>query len=292
MNLLTLHYFCLAARLENVTQAAEQLYISQPALSKTIRQLESEVGAPLFERERGRIRLNPAGRFFYGKVAPAIGTIEDAIQTIRMQKIESTPDLRILSTVNPYFLPAFYSAFEQAYPEIRIKPSHSDSTRRLGQHYDLIFCTEAQRPEGYSFRLLLEESYLLAVPWSHPLSQYSVIDMRQTAPYGYLTMSEGSPLRQRLEACCTVADFSPSIAYECDTLQTYQRFLEDGIDALAFIPEKSLFHVDLQKFKKVAICSPSCRRKIILCWDTALPLRPEALLFRDFCIEFVQENLS
>lgn len=65
MNFLQLKYFKTVAELEHITNAADQLYISQPALSKSIHLLEQEVGYPLFERAGTGIQLNENGRILY-----------------------------------------------------------------------------------------------------------------------------------------------------------------------------------------------------------------------------------
>ena len=64
MELLQLHYFKVVARTESITKASEELYITQPALSKNISRLENEVGARLFDRVGNRIQLNQFGMAF------------------------------------------------------------------------------------------------------------------------------------------------------------------------------------------------------------------------------------
>ena len=65
MNFLQLSYFKKVAELEHISQAANELYISQPALSKSVHLLEEEIGYPLFTREGTGIRLNENGRILY-----------------------------------------------------------------------------------------------------------------------------------------------------------------------------------------------------------------------------------
>ena len=62
MELLQFRYFLEAARYENLTRAAEDLHIAQPALSQSIHRLESELGVKLFDRKNHRIYLNEIGR--------------------------------------------------------------------------------------------------------------------------------------------------------------------------------------------------------------------------------------
>lgn len=71
MDLTQLEYFKAVARLENVTKAAKELYISQPTLSQSIARLEDSLGVPLFDRKAGKLQLNDAGRLFLRRVENA-----------------------------------------------------------------------------------------------------------------------------------------------------------------------------------------------------------------------------
>ena len=82
MELLQLRYFCTVAHYQSVTRAAAELMISQPALSKTIRNLEREVGVPLFERRGKYIQLNRMGELFYSQVRHALNTLDDGVSKL------------------------------------------------------------------------------------------------------------------------------------------------------------------------------------------------------------------
>ena len=71
MELTLLYYFKTVAEIENITKAAELLYISQPALSKAIAKLEKSLNVTLFERRKGRISLSAMGRVYYDYVSSA-----------------------------------------------------------------------------------------------------------------------------------------------------------------------------------------------------------------------------
>src|SRR5215813_15375912 len=82
MDLLQLHYFQTVARLEHVTRAAEELRVAQPALSKTIARLETELGVPLFDRRGRRVALNTCGRAFLRHVERLFMALEDGRQEL------------------------------------------------------------------------------------------------------------------------------------------------------------------------------------------------------------------
>lgn len=82
MELLQLRYFCTAARMQNISHAAAYHQIPQPAMSKTISKLEKELGVPLFEREKNRIRLSTQGQRFYTRVAAALQELDGALDEL------------------------------------------------------------------------------------------------------------------------------------------------------------------------------------------------------------------
>ena len=77
MEIQQLRYFLEVARLGNMTKAAEKLHIAQPALSQSIKRLEQDLGAPVFQRNGKRIQLNHAGNVLLKKIQPIMETLND-----------------------------------------------------------------------------------------------------------------------------------------------------------------------------------------------------------------------
>ena len=110
MELLQLRYFCMVAKYQNMTKAAAELMISQPALSKTISALEKEIGTPLFERRSRSIYLNRAGELFYQKVDQSIKELDD---TVRELSNEPFGHIKLLVLAASTYMPKLYIAFHK-----------------------------------------------------------------------------------------------------------------------------------------------------------------------------------
>ena len=82
MELNQLHYFVAVAHCENITKAAKELFITQPALSRVILRLEQELGTPLFDRHGGRVTLNEHGKVFLRHVEPALDSINAGVHAV------------------------------------------------------------------------------------------------------------------------------------------------------------------------------------------------------------------
>ena len=99
MELTLLYYFKTVAEQENITKAAELLYISQPALSKAIAKLEKSLDVTLFERRKGRISLSAMGRVYYEYVSSAFQVLESGEKKLEEMKESSGEMVSIASPV-------------------------------------------------------------------------------------------------------------------------------------------------------------------------------------------------
>ncbi len=99
MDLLQLQYFQTIARLENLTKAAEQLYVAQPNLSVSMKRLEADLGVSLFERRRGRIRLTPTGKLFLAHVDQVLEDLDRGVSAARRMEEKSAERVRVASVI-------------------------------------------------------------------------------------------------------------------------------------------------------------------------------------------------
>lgn len=116
----SLQCFVTAVETENVTKAAEQLCLTQSAVSRQIKQLEEQLGQALFERVRQRLRITDAGQRFYQHIAPVLQLLQQATEEVRHFR----PGQQLVLGIEPalaghWLLPAL-SGFTDAHPDISI----------------------------------------------------------------------------------------------------------------------------------------------------------------------------
>jgi DNA-binding transcriptional LysR family regulator len=111
--------FTTVAKHLNYTRAANELHLSQPAVSMQVKQLEDSVGLPLFEHAGKKIQLTEAGKEMYQYVRTIFQTFEEMVEVIDAMKGLDTGHLNIAvaSTVN-YFAPRLMAEFSRSYPGI------------------------------------------------------------------------------------------------------------------------------------------------------------------------------
>lgn len=116
-----LQAFEAAARLGSFTRAAQELNLTQGAVSRAVAGLESEVGVPLFDRVRQRIRLTAAGEAYAAKVGPLLGRLAAATLELKASRGEGgLLNLAILPTFGTRWLIPRLPAFARAHPEVQV----------------------------------------------------------------------------------------------------------------------------------------------------------------------------
>lgn len=123
MEMNQLIYFRAVANSGSVTKAAEDLFITQSALSRTIQRLETEVGGKLFVRDKGHFELNENGRLFLAHVQMALGELDRGVQEIARN--ERRTSIRIYSFLFPGLLENLCEQMQAEYPDLSIELKNS-----------------------------------------------------------------------------------------------------------------------------------------------------------------------
>ncbi|HEU4962637.1 MAG TPA: LysR family transcriptional regulator [Bacilli bacterium] len=179
MKLQQIRYFLEVVRWGSFSKAAAALYISQPALSKSISQLEAGLHTNLFERTHKGLVLTEQGKRFYERVKPVIEELELILHdTAHPRELA----VGMLPTIGSYYFPALAAVFESH----RLIPSFEKTSRALYQKLDsgeveAAIVQELVEAAGYSKRFLFAEPYLVALPTGHPLASRKEISLQDVA---------------------------------------------------------------------------------------------------------------
>ncbi|GAB3460362.1 LysR family transcriptional regulator [Streptomonospora sediminis] len=180
VDLRELRYFLAAAEELNLSRAAERLGISQPPLSRAIRQMERRIGAPLFHRHHNTIRLTPAGatlRSEARKVLEAASAAtrrtrragrEAALLTVTTTPGRSTELLRRIADV-------YAGLPDAAAPDIEVTGCSTQEAALRSGEADLALLGTPFNAEGLCVRTLYSEERVAAVPAGHPLAGSSAL---------------------------------------------------------------------------------------------------------------------
>src|ERR1700679_3506955 len=122
MELRHLRYYVAVAEEENVSRAALKLHVSQPGLSRQIRDLEDEIGFQLFERSAKALRLTAAGKIFLTEARAVLQRAEDAVKKARAAIGGTQGEIHVgyAPSLTVQILPLMLRAFQGEFPHVRV----------------------------------------------------------------------------------------------------------------------------------------------------------------------------
>jgi DNA-binding transcriptional LysR family regulator len=199
-----LRAFEAVARLRSFSRAAEELHITQPAVSKQIRLLHVQVGLPLLEQIGKKVFLTQAGQALYGTCADWLETWGRFEQTIADLKGMKQGRLRIATvTTGKYFMPRVLGPFCTQYPGIEIAMEVVNRDRlleRLARNQDDLYVMGVPPDDrDIESEPLMENPLVVVAPASHPLAQRRRIPFALIANESFLVRERGSGTRIVLE---------------------------------------------------------------------------------------------
>ncbi|NUR87158.1 MAG: LysR family transcriptional regulator [Nonomuraea sp.] len=246
MQLQQLAYFVAVAETRHFTQAAERMRVAQPSLSKQIKALESDLGAPLFSRARGNVTLTPAGEALLPlarrMLADADTARQEVAELIGMRRgrvrLGATPSLCA------GLLADALARFHHAYPGIELlveEGGSRDLVRALARgQLDLsLVITPLQHddPSLVTEEILRENLVVVSPATQASRKTHLHIDDLRGKPM--VMFRRGYDLREVTQAACRSAGFEPRFAVEGGEMDAVLRFVEAGL-GVAVVPSMVL----------------------------------------------------
>ncbi|WP_160710946.1 LysR substrate-binding domain-containing protein [Chitinophaga solisilvae] len=257
MELRQLAYFVKAAETAHFTASAEALYVTQSTLSQQIRQLEEELGMPLFDRVGRHVQLTEAGGVFLLHARQILLDVEKGRQAIEDLQNLLTGELRIGATYafTSVLLPAL-SAFTAKYPGIRIFVDYgtTEDLERKVRTSELDFILAFHQhtaPLDFEKQELFNSKVVMAVSKKHPLAQLSRINLKRLHGMEMILATRGFSSRDLLNEVLEKHKVYPEIRMELNDVHALLSLLESGrwatlINERALIGWKNLVSVPIE----------------------------------------------
>ncbi len=184
------------------TKAAETLFMTQPAVTFQIKQLEEQYNTRLFERGHGRVGLTPAGQIVYD-YAERILALSGELDT-RLKELTGRLSGPLLigasMTIAEFMLPRVLGEFKSRYPEVhaRMLVANSETVEsRVGEHsIDLGLIEAPSHLSSLVTEPWCEDELQVVVSPEHPLAKLKSVTPRQLLPHPYISREEGSGTRE------------------------------------------------------------------------------------------------
>ena len=191
-----LRYFVAVAEARSLKLAAEvRLHTTQPSLSRQIRDLEDEVGTPLFVRGAKGVELTPAGRVFLDHARVMLSQAEAAVQSARQIAYPTKPSFAMGFMIGheTTWLPEALNLLRDELPNIHVVISTQNSPQLaaalLHGGIDVAFLRREDGSGDLDFRTLVEESFHVFLPSTHALAARSAIALQEIAEETFISVS-------------------------------------------------------------------------------------------------------
>lgn len=206
MNLRTLQIFDQVCKEGNITKAAEKLYMTQPAVSHTIHDLEEELHIQLFDRYGKRIYLNETGKSFWQRVQRVLISYDELTQHLPLLEEEACIRIGSSITIANDHLPRHLHLFKELYPHTPVQvhvESAANILMRLERHEIDIALVEGVVPhEEWEKQFFSSYELLVVCASKNPLSQKAIITWDDVKKHHWLLREKGSAVRDSFDSAC------------------------------------------------------------------------------------------
>lgn len=260
MQIREIEYFMAVLETGSLTAAASRLFISQPALSQSIKKLENELGVELFFRDNNTLRITAAGEVFAREGMRLLERRDDLIKKVRDAGNVEFGRLRIALTplYAQVFFSQIYSTFHSLYPTVEVEVFEAQGEEQeqmlLNRSIDLGFFASASTSPSIQCDPVYHERMVLLVPADSKINEIGYIDESSGMPFidlekvanedfvGFL--EKRSSLSHKVQAICEEHGFVPRLTYRSSYSPVIRSFVASGF-GVGLVSYMTIYGLDL-----------------------------------------------
>lgn len=245
MDFYQLSYFRKVAETRSISRAAEELLLTQPAVSKQIRALEEELGTRLFDRIGRKVLLTRAGENLLehaGRILQAVREAETAVHDLS-QDCSGELVIGASDHISLHRLPDVLKAYIASYPKVDLKLRCHRSETILGMvgHNQVDLGVITLPPEGHGFiaKTIWDDPMSLVFPRQHPLAALKTVRLRDLAPYGMILPEAATTTRRMIDAAFAKKQLTANVTMEVAYIETIKVLVKVGL-GVSILPDKAV----------------------------------------------------
>ncbi|MCU1682759.1 MAG: LysR family transcriptional regulator [Amycolatopsis sp.] len=297
MDFIQLEVFRAVAQELHFGRAAERLRLAQPYLSRTIRALEADLGAPLFDRTTRRVELTPAGRALMNPAAEILALSEQARAEVEAAYRGDSGRVRF-----SFAGPSSQSMVGLLARTVRERFGRINLVFRPGRYgpvvvrelleksTDLAIARFEHAPVGVASRLVARERGVLAVPSAHPLAGAAAVSFADLRGESFIALPEaaGSAVRAMFVAGCHAAGFAPNLVQTAPDSWTCVALVAAGV-GLHVTTDSAVEHMALDSVQVVPFAEETTPISGYLLWrrDDSDPALAKVLVVSELVLPTV-----
>lgn len=228
-----LRAFCSTARLQSMSKAAEQMFLSQPSISLLIQALEKDLVSHLFERRGPRIQLTHEGKILLELALPLVEGLESLPETFHDRcnhTVTGSLNIAAGESTTLYLLPKIVDRFTQQYPQIQMKlhnvPGRQGLAMVLAGDVDLAVGPMTEIPDEIWYSPLVSYEPVLITPRDHPLASQKKVSLQDIAPYGLILPPHSMSTRNYIDVVFQQHNFDYRVSMEAGGWEVIKKYVE------------------------------------------------------------------
>jgi len=287
-----LRAFEAVARLRSFSRAAEELHITQPAVSKQIRLLNDEIGLPLLEQIGKKVFLTDAGEQLFATCADWLETWGRFEQSIANLKGLKQGRLKIATvTTAKYFMPRVLGPFCAEYPGIDVAMEVVNRDRlldRLSRNQDDLYVMGVPPDDrGIESEPLIHNDLVVLAPVSHPLAGRKKIPFRDLGAHRFLSREQGSGTRMTVERIFKENGVPFDVRMELGSNEAIKQAVAGGL-GLAVLSRSTLYPADGSELTVLDVEGFPIRRA----WYVVRPKGKQLSVVAETFLAFLREHVQ
>ncbi|MDO7565235.1 MAG: hydrogen peroxide-inducible genes activator [OM182 bacterium] len=283
-----LKYLCAVAEHKHFTKAADACFVTQSTLSAAIAELESQLDAKVFERNKKSVLITPLGEKLLKQARVILGDVEDFVALAKAHAEPLSGDLRlgVIPTIGPFLLPPMLGSLRRNFPKLKLflkEEMSAQLERQLQQgKLDLIILALPYPLPDMEVISLCKDEFLLCLPPGHAFEKLKQVEQGQLRGESLLLLEEGHCLRDHALEACQLKAAATDIVYQGNSLHTLVQMVANGL-GLTLLPAMSVAadvlgdtHLSIKHFS-----NESVDREIGMAWRKTDPRRDDYLLLAE-----------
>ncbi len=269
-----IHYFLAVAEDLHFRKAAERLFISQPGLSRQIKQMEEGLGVVLFERHNRKVILTRAGEYLKKELTINLKNIEHTLNHAKLLNDGKSGDLKFgyVGSAMQEIIPNLLMEFKNEYPDIVFSLKEMDNHKQieglLSYDLDLGFVRLDRVPRGLTLKPVLKESFCLVLPKNHQINEDNFKNLMQFKEESFILFDPkySSSYYEKVMQLFDDSGFSPIVSHNTIHAGSIYKLVENNF-GISIVP-KSLSIDNNPKIKFIELKNTKQKTTLSVVWNS------------------------
>lgn len=266
-------YFLAVAEDLHFRKAAERLFISQPGLSRQIKQMEEDLGIQLFVRNNRKVTLTSAGNYLQRELTQHLTNIDNSLKYAKLLQDGKLGELRFgyVGSAMQYIIPDILVRFKEILSDVKFGFKEMDNQKQienlLSQEIDIGFVRLDRVPRDIAIKPILKEPFCLVLPKEHVINESNYKNLSQLKDESFILFdpSYSPSYYEKVLQIFDESDFTPIVSHNTIHAASIYKLVENGF-GLSIVP-KSLQQGYDSNVKFIELTEISQRTTLSIVWN-------------------------